>query len=102
MADKKENSTSEMGVISRDHFFDLLESGQEEFRIETTVPPGRTNGRVISEDAPFDRDDPMSYVLIDLIFDKIRMFAKGEFTAHDKAEAMSKYGAKTTPVLASK
>jgi hypothetical protein len=87
MADK------EMKVLSRDHFMDLLDNGQEEFRIEAAV--GRKK-RVISEDAPFDRDDPMSYVLVDLIFDKITIFAKGEFSAHDEAEALNKYGATVT------
>jgi len=81
----------EMRVLSRAHFFDLLDGGQEEFRIETTTP-GK-NKRVISEDAPFDRDDPMSYVLVNLIFDEISVFAKGEFSAHDIAEAERNYGA---------
>jgi hypothetical protein len=83
----------EMKVLSRPHFFDLLDGGQEEFRIETTTP-GK-NKRVISEDAPFDRDDPMSYVLVKLIFDEITIFAKGEFSAHDIAEAERVYGATT-------
>lgn len=83
----------ELKVLSREHFTDLLDKGQEEFRIETTV--GR-NKRVISEDAPFDKDDPMSYVLVDLIFDRITIFAKGEFTAHDQAEAQRTYGSAVT------
>lgn len=80
----------EMKVLCRRHFFDLLDGGQEEFRIETTTP-GK-NKRVISEDAPFDRDDPMSYVLVNMIFDEIKIYAKGEFTAHDVAEAERQYG----------
>lgn len=83
-------NNKEMKVLSRVHFFDLLDNGQEEFRIETTTP-GK-NKRVISEDAPFDRDDPMSYVLVDLIFDRITVFAKGDFSAHDVAEASRVYG----------
>lgn len=86
-------ANKEMKVLSRDHFFDLLDGGQEEFRIET-VTPGK-NKRTISEDAPFDKDDPMSYVLVDLIFDKITIFAKGEFSAHDVAEATRVYGTPT-------
>ena len=58
-------STKEMPVLSRDHFFDLLDAGHEEFRISATTP-GK-NKRTISEDAPFDRDDPMSYVLVNMI-----------------------------------
>ncbi|MGC1580202.1 MAG: hypothetical protein WA766_01900 [Candidatus Acidiferrales bacterium] len=83
-------SAKELKVLSRDHFFDLLDGGQEEFRIETTTP-GK-NKRVITEDAPFDRDDPMSYVLVNLIFDQITIFAKGDFTSHDTAEAERVYG----------
>jgi hypothetical protein len=82
--------TKEMKVISREHFFDLLENGHEEFRIKT-VTPGK-NKREISEDAPFDREDPMSYALVSLIFDFIEIFAKGEFSAHDLAEAERVYG----------
>jgi hypothetical protein len=80
----------EMKVLSRAHFFDLLDGGQEEFRIETTTP-GK-NKRVISEDAPSDKDDPMSYVLVNTIFDQITIFAKGDFSAHDVAEAERVYG----------
>src|SRR5271168_3132000 len=79
----------EMRVLSRAHFFDLLDGGQEEFRIET-VTPGK-NKRTISEDAPFDRDDPMSYVLVNIVFDDIKIFAKGEFSAHDIAESQRMY-----------
>lgn len=86
----------EMKVLTRKHFFDLLDGGQEEFRIETTTP-GNTP-RVISEDAPFDRDDPMSYVLVKLIFDEITIHAKGEFSAHDCAEAVNKYGNQPDPL----
>jgi hypothetical protein len=85
----------EMKALSRAHFFDLLDNGQEEFRIETTTP-GK-NKRVISEDAPFDKDDPMSYVLVDTIFDKIKIFAKGDFSAHDVAEAERVYGGSNIP-----
>jgi hypothetical protein len=80
----------EMKVISRTHFFDMLDNGHEEFRIKT-ITPGK-NKREISEDAPFDKDDPMSYVLVDLIFDRIEVFAKGDFSAHDIAEAERVYG----------
>lgn len=80
----------EMKVLSRRHFFDLLEKGQEEFRIQT-ITPG-SNPRSISEDAPFDRDDPMSYVLVDIVFDSVTIFAKGEFSNHDMAEAQRIYG----------
>lgn len=83
-------SNKEMKVISRDHFFDLLDKGHEEFRIKTTTP-GK-NKREITEDAPFDKDDPMSYVLVDLIFDRIEIFAKGDFSAHDIAESERIYG----------
>jgi len=79
-----------MKVLSRTHFFNLLDGGQEEFRIETVTPGGKQ--RTISEDAPFDRDDPMSYVLVDIIFDRITVFAKGDFSAHDIAEAERTYG----------
>lgn len=84
----------EMHVISRDHFFDLLDNGHEEFRIKT-ITPGK-NKREITEDAPFDRDDPMSYVLVDVIFDRIEVYAKGEFSAHDIAEAERIYRSTTT------
>ena len=84
----------EMKVLSREHFFDLLDGGQEEFRISATTP-GK-NKRVIQEDAPFDKDDPMSYVLVDLIFDKITINAKGKFSAHDIAEAQRVYGQPNT------
>lgn len=87
----------EMRILSRQHFFDLLDSGQEEFRIETTTP-GK-NARVISEDAPFDRDDPMSYVLVDIAFDRVKIFAKGEFSAHDIAESQRTYGATVEKTL---
>lgn len=80
----------EMRVLNREHFFDLLDGGHEEFRIKTTTP-GKTK-REISEDAPFDKDDPMSYVLVNLIFDHIEIYAKGEFSAHDVAEAERQYG----------
>jgi hypothetical protein len=80
----------EMKLLSREHFFDLLDSGHEEFKIGT-ITPGK-NKREISEDAPFDRDDPMSYVLLDTIFDKITICAKGDFSAHDIAEAERIYG----------
>jgi len=83
-------ATKEMKVISREHFFDLLDNGHEEFRIKTTTP-GK-NKRDISEDAPFDREDPMSYALVSIIFDYIEIFAKGEFSAHDVAEAERVYG----------
>lgn len=79
----------EMRVISREHFFDLLDNGHEEFKIRT-ITPGKSQ-REITEDAPFDRDDPMSYVLVDIIFDKVEIFAKGEFSAHDIAEAERVY-----------
>ena len=89
-----------MKVLSRGHFFDLLDSGQEEFRIET-VTPGN-NKRTISEDAPFDKDDPMSYVLVNVIFDEIVIYAKGDFSAHDQAEAQRVYGKNpTAPTLQS-
>jgi|SRR5208282_245268 len=87
----------EMRVLSRDHFFDLLDGGQEEFKIETTTP-GK-NKRVISEDAPFDKDDPMSYVLVNTIFDQIKIFAKGDFSAHDVAEAERVYGGTSSKTL---
>jgi hypothetical protein len=80
----------EMEILSRDHFFELLTNGHEEFRIKTTTP-GK-NKREITEDAPFDRDDPMSYVLIDLIFDRIKVYAKGDFSAHEIAESERIYG----------
>jgi len=79
-----------MKVLCREHFFDLLDSGHEEFRIMTTTP-GK-NKRQIQEDAPFDKDDPMSFVLVNLIFDEITIFAKGDFSAHDIAEAQRVYG----------
>jgi hypothetical protein len=80
----------QMKVLCREHFFDLLDSGHEEFRIKT-VTLGK-NRREIQEDAPFDKDDPMSYVLVNLIFDEITIFAKGDFSAHDIAEAQRVYG----------
>jgi hypothetical protein len=80
----------QMKVLCREHFFDLLDSGHEEFCIKT-VTPGK-NRREIQEDAPFDKDDPMSYVLVNLIFDEITIFAKGDFSAHDIAEAQRVYG----------
>lgn len=82
--------SKEMKVLTRQHFFDLLDNGQEEFRIET-ITPGK-NKRTISEDAPFDKDDPMSYVLVNVIFDEVSIYAKGEFSAHDQAEAQRVYG----------
>ena len=88
-------ANKEMKVISRAHFFDLLDNGQEEFRIEITTP-GKSK-RKISEDAPFDRDDPMSYVLVKVIFDEIDIFAKGEFSSHDMAEAVRVYGPGAVP-----
>lgn len=84
----------EMKILSRTHFFDLLDSGHEEFRIKT-ITPGK-NKREIAEDAPFDRDDPMSYVLVKLIFDEIEVLAKGEFSSHDIAEAERVYGGTIT------
>lgn len=90
-------SHKEMRILSRTHFFDMLDSGQEEFRIKT-ITPGK-NKREITEDAPFDRDDPMSYVLVKLIFDEIEVFAKGEFSAHDIAEAERIYGGTVTVPL---
>lgn len=81
---------TEMPILSRQHFYDLLESGQEEFRIELITPGAK--GRKISEDAPFDKDDPMSYVLVELVYDYINIYAKGTFTAHDIAESQNKYG----------
>lgn len=86
-----------MRILSREHFFDLLDKGHEEFRIKT-ITPGASK-REISEDAPFDRDDPMSYVLVDIIFDKIEVFAKGDFSAHDIAEATQKYSGTAKPSL---
>lgn len=83
-------STKEMPVLCREHFFDLLDNGHEEFRISATTP-GK-NKRTISEDAPFDRDDPMSYVLVNMIFDEIQITAKGEFSSHDIAESQRVYG----------
>jgi hypothetical protein len=83
-------SHKEMRVLCRDHFFDLLDQGHEEFRIKT-ITPGK-NKREITEDAPFDRDDPMSYVLVNMIFDEIEVYAKGEFSSHDLAEAERVYG----------
>lgn len=80
----------QMKVLCREHFFDLLDSGHEEFRI-MTMTPGK-NKRQIQEDAPFDKDDPMSFVLVDLIFDEITIFAKGDWSAHDIAEAQRTYG----------
>lgn len=80
----------EMEIINREHFFDLLDNGHEEFRIKTTTP--NKTRREITEDAPFDKDDPMSYVLVDLIFDRVKIYAKGEFSAHEIAEAQRVYG----------
>lgn len=80
----------EMEILNRDHFFALLDGGHEEFRIKTTTP-GKSK-REITEDAPFDKDDPMSYVLVDLIFDKVKIYAKGEFSAHEIAEAERLHG----------
>ena len=90
-------ATKEMKVISREHFFELLDSGHEEFRIklETT---GKTK-REISEDAPFDREDPMSYALVNIVFDYIEIFARGDFSAHDIAEAERVYGSTRTTSL---
>ena len=90
-------STKEMRVLSRDHFFTLLDSGHEEFRIKTFTPG--PNKREISEDAPFDKDDPMSYVLVKLIFDDVEIYAKGDFSGHDIAEAQRIYGNTVTPTL---
>ena len=87
----------EMKVISREHFFDLLDGGHEEFRIKITTP-GK-NKREISEDAPFDREDPMSYTLIDIVFDYIEIYAKGDFSAHDLAESERVYGGKVSLTL---
>lgn len=85
--------TKKMKVLSREHFFDLLDSKHEEFKVALTTP-GK-NKRELMEDAPFDRDDPMSYVLIDLLFDSITIYVTGDFSAHDLAEAERTYGNST-------
>lgn len=64
-------------------FAQILEGGHEEFMIKYQT----TKGKVISEIAPFDRDDPMSHVLVGVIMPnpRLRIYMLGPETKKVKS-----------------
>jgi hypothetical protein len=78
-------STKEIRVSSYDHFCSLLNSGHTEFRMQTFTPG--SNKRKISKYTPFDRNDPIDYVLVKLLFDHIEIYAIVDFPELNIAEA---------------
>lgn len=69
-------------IPTAEDFFHVLQTGQEEFMIKWQLP----NGKILSEEAPFDQDDPMSYVLIQLIIPNpmLRIYCIGKGKADDR------------------
>lgn len=70
-------------IPTAEEFYRALQSGQEDFMIKVQIPGAE--GKTVSEDAPFDQDDPLSYVLMSMIITnpmfriyKIRANGKGD------------------------
>jgi len=63
-------------VRTFEEFADLLIAGCEEFMILYE----RRDGKMIKEDAPFDAEDPMSYILVEMLFERnsVYFYVKGK------------------------